>query len=211
MVHEQGYGVRSVEGGEPVDTETVFQIASLSKPVSSTVVAGLVGRGVLEWEDPVREHAPELQLSDEWVSDHVTFADLFAHRSGLPGGPAGNDLESVGYDRDTILERLALVPLEGFRDTYSYSNWGLTMSGQAAAVAAGWDSKTVADIEALFEPAGMDHTSMRHDDFVAEDNRAELHVPGGEGEWVADFERDPAAQAPAGGVSSNVGDLARWV
>ena len=210
LAYARGYGVRSVDGDEPVDEETVFQIASLSKPLSSTIMSGLVGEGTFAWDDPVAEYAPQFRLSDEWVSDHVTFADLFSHRSGLPGGAAGNDLEAIGYDRDTILPRLELVPLDGFRDTYSYANWGMTLGGEIGAMAAGADWETVAD-EVLFDPAGMDHTSMRHDDFVAEENHAEAHVPLGDGEWAADFPRDPDPQAPAGGVSSNVVDLARWM
>jgi CubicO group peptidase (beta-lactamase class C family) len=210
LVYAQGYGLRSVDSDEPVEPDTVFQLASLSKPISSTIMAGLVGQGVFGWDDPVSDYAPQIQLSDEWVTEHVTFADLFSHRSGLPGGPAGNDLEAIGYDRDTILPRLAMVPLEGFRDTYSYANWGMTLGAEIAAIAAGSDWETVSE-EVLFGPAGMNSTSMRHDDFVAEENRAELHVPKGDGEWAAEFPRDPDPQAPAGGVSSNVVDLARWM
>ncbi len=210
LAYAQGYGVRSVAGDDPVEADTVFQIASLSKPISSTIMAGLVGQGVFEWDDPVSQYAPQFQLSDKWVTEHVTFADLFSHRSGLPGGPAGNDLEAIGYDRDTILERLAMVPLDGFRDSYSYANWGLTLGGEIGAIAAGSDWETVSE-EVLFGPAGMDSTSMRHDDFAAAENRAEQHVPRGDGEWTADHLRNPDPQAPAGGVSSNVPDLARWM
>lgn len=210
VIYEQGYGVREVGQEALVDPDTLFQIASLTKPISSTVMSGLVGDGVFQWDDPVVEYFPELQLSDPWVTDHVTFADLFSHRSGLPGGPAGNDLEAIGFDRETILERLSLVPLDGFRDTYSYSNWAMTLGGEAAATAAGSDWETVSET-VLFEPAGMTDTSMRYEDLVANDNRADLHIPHGDGEWGADDVRNPQPQAPAGGASSNVGDLAQWM
>lgn len=220
-VYEKGFGVREVGTDQPVTADTVFQLASLSKPVSSTVMAGMVGDGVFEWDDPLIDYAPDLELTDQWVAEHVTFADLFAHRSGIPGGPAGNDLEAVGFERDTILERMRYVPLDEFRLDYSYSNFGLTLAGQVAAQADGttWDQ---AAQQVLFEPAGMTSTSASHADFVARDNRAALHVPAAPGdsgnpddpvvnEWVAGFERQPDAQAPAGGVSSNVVDLARWM
>ncbi|MGA9277882.1 serine hydrolase [Ilumatobacter sp.] len=210
LVYAQGYGVRSVDADDPVDANTVFQLASLSKPISSTVMSGLVGQETFEWDDPVIEYAPQFALDDEWVTEHVTFADLFSHRSGLPGGAAGNDLEQIGFDRDTILPLLAFVPIDGFRETYSYSNWAMTLGAEIGGIAAGSDWETVSD-DVLFGPAGMDNTSMRHEDFLAEDNRAELHVPRGDGEWVADFPRDPDPQAPAGGVSSNVIDLAEWM
>jgi len=209
VVHEQGYGVRNTESREPVTAETVFQLASMSKPISSTVMAGLVGEEAFAWDDPVAQYTPQFRLADDWVAEHVTFADLFSHRSGLPGGAAGNDLESIGFDRDTILSRLVEVPLDPFRITYSYSNFGMTLAGEAAAEAAGetWEE---ASTRVLFDPAGMTSTSMRHADYLDRENRADLHVQL-DGRWSPSFDRQPDAQAPAGGVSSNVVDLARWM
>jgi len=209
VVYEHGYGVRNTTTGSRVTPQTVFQIASMSKPISSTIMAGMAGQGVFDWDDPIAEYAPQFRLSDSWVSEHVTFADLFSHRSGIPGGSAGNDLEAVGHDRSTILERMAMVPLDPFRITYSYSNYGMTMAGESAAIAAGgtWEQESQ---DVLFGPAGMTSTSVRHQDFVDRSNRADLHVRTDDG-WSPDFERQPDAQAPAGGVSSNVSDLARWM
>lgn len=217
VVYQNGYGVRSTETMEPVRAETVFQIASLSKPVSSTIMAGLIGggewndfsKGTFDWEDPIVKYAPDVVLGDPWVTGHVTFKDLFAHRSGLPGASAGNDLETIGYDRDTILQRLRHVPIEGFRNQYSYSNFGMTLAGDVAAKAVGSNWEDVAQ-RVLFEPAGMTSTSMRHQDYLTRANRAELHVKI-DGQWKPAFKRNPDAQAPAGGGSSNVVDLARWV
>ncbi|NJO55406.1 MAG: beta-lactamase family protein, partial [Rhodospirillales bacterium] len=51
---------------------------------------------------------PSFHMHDAYPDQQVTVQDLFAHRSGLPG-TAGNDLETLGFDRDTILDRLRLV------------------------------------------------------------------------------------------------------
>jgi hypothetical protein len=128
-------------------------------------------------------------------------------RSGLPG-QAGNVLESIGYDRAQILDRLRLVDLAPFRDTYSYSNFGFTAAGESAARALDMSWEDLVQ-ERLFEPVGMTSTSARHADYVARDNRADLHVLV-DGAWRPGFERMPDAQSPAGGDSSNVVDLARW-
>src|SRR4029453_3403178 len=48
-----GYGVKALGGDGPVDADTVFQIASLSKPVGATVIARQVSAGVVEWSTPV--------------------------------------------------------------------------------------------------------------------------------------------------------------
>ncbi len=85
----------------------------------------------------------------------------------------------------------------------------MTAGGESAAVAAGLTWEELAD-EVLFVPAGMTSTSMRFSAYEAAENRAEQHVRT-DGRWEAAFDRMPDAQAPAGGVSSNVIDLAQWL
>ncbi|PJN94805.1 serine hydrolase, partial [Amaricoccus sp. HAR-UPW-R2A-40] len=121
-----GFGLRKAGRSETVDADTVFQLASLSKPISATVVAALVGRDVLDWGDRIADLDPGFALHDPYPSAEVTVRDLFNHRSGLPGS-AGDDLEQIGFDRATVMRRLRLVPpWASFRAGYSYSNAGLT-------------------------------------------------------------------------------------
>jgi len=209
VVFLEGYGVREVGMPETVDADTVFQIASLSKPLSSTIVAALVSQGSVSWDSRIADIDPEFRLSEPYPSAEVTIADLFAHRSGLPGN-AGNDLEQLGYDRETILERLRLVePSSSFRAGYSYSNFGLTEGGVAAAGAAGMTWEEAADAM-LYAPLGMTSTSSRYADFIARPDRAAPHV-WYDGRWQVLTTRMPDAQAPAGGVSSTARDLAQWM
>ena len=204
----EGYGVKEVGVDGAVDPETVFQLASLSKPIGSTVMAGLVGDGTIAWDDTVVSHDPAFALSDPYVTKNATFADMYSHRSGLPGS-AGNDLEIMGYDQATILSRLKYLPLNPFRATYEYSNFGMTAGGEAAAGSAGM-TFTEAAQKTLFGPAGMTSSSFGHDDFVARTDRAALHAKV-DGTYQPAFTREPDAQAPAGGASSNVVDLSRWM
>ena len=103
--------LRSARVGKPatVDADTVFQIASMSKPVSATVVAKLVGEDLVAWDSRMVDLNPRFALHDPYPTAEVTLRDLFAHRSGLPG-TSGDDLEAIGYDRDTIMQRLRLIP-----------------------------------------------------------------------------------------------------
>jgi CubicO group peptidase (beta-lactamase class C family) len=204
----KGYGVRENGEDATVDDQTVFQMASLSKPVGSTAVAGLVGDGTIAWDDTISSHLPGFELSDPYVTQHVTIADMYSHRSGLPGF-AGNDLETMGFDQATILDRLQYLPLEPFRATYDYSNFGMTVGGVAAADAAGTTFAQLAQ-DQLFGPAGMTSTSARYADFLARDDKALIHAKV-DGTYEAAFTREPDAQAPAGGISSNVVDLSRWM
>lgn len=208
VVYLKGFGVRRVGQPERVDADTVFQLASLSKAVSATVVSALVGDGVVRWDDPVVKHDPSFALADPWVTSHATLADLFSHRSGLPDH-AGDLLEDLGYDRDEILARLRYQPLSPFRIHYDYTNFGLTAAAVAAARAAGSSWEDLARTR-LFEPLGMTSTTARFAEFQAFPNRAVGHVPV-DGRWEPRYVREPDAQSPAGGVASSARDLGRWL
>jgi CubicO group peptidase (beta-lactamase class C family) len=209
IVYLKGFGVR--EAGKPaaVDPDTVFQIASLSKPVAATVVASLVSAGVVDWDSRIADLDPAFRLHDAYPTAELTIRDLLAHRSGLPG-LAGNELEDIGFDRETVLHRLRLVPpSSSFRAGYSYSNAGFTEGAVAAVRPTGKSWEQVSE-ERLYRPLGMTSTSSRHADFLARANRAALHIDLGKG-WEAKVKREPDMQSPAAGVSSSARDLAQWV
>jgi CubicO group peptidase (beta-lactamase class C family) len=207
-VYAKGFGTRLVGSGLPVDADTVFQPASLSKPVGSMVVAHQVGIGTVSWDTPVRAHLPWFTLLDPTVSAEVTVGDMYAHRSGLPDH-AGDLLEDMGYDQTTILERLRYLPLAPFRRSYFYTNFGLTAGAISVAAATGLDWSSLSD-GTLYQPLGMTSTSSRYADFIARANRATGHVKRN-GQWVVGLGSMPDAQAPAGGVSSSANDMANWL
>jgi CubicO group peptidase (beta-lactamase class C family) len=209
VVHLKGFGERQAGKPGAVGPDTVFQIASLSKPIASTVVADAVGDKAITWDEPVTRHLPGFALKDRWVTDHVTVADLFAHRSGLPDH-AGDLLEDLGYDRDYILEHLRHEPLTPFRASYAYTNFGLTAAAEAVADAKDTTWEKLAE-DTLYSPAGMNSTSSLFSDYEKAADKAVTHVETGDGTWEARYVRDADAQSPAGGVSSTAEDMARWV
>ncbi|WP_137388880.1 serine hydrolase [Rhodoligotrophos defluvii] len=207
-VYAKGFGVRKAGEAAPVDADTVFQIASLSKPLTGSVVAHQVGAGIVKWDTPVIAHLPWFRLSDPWITDHVTIGDMFSHRSGLPDH-AGDDLEDLGHGRRHVLEQLRLLPLHGFRQIYNYTNFGMTAAAEAVAQASGKPWEILAE-EVLYEPLDMASTSSRFADFEKQANRAIGHVKVGN-DYEPKYQRLPDEQSPAGGVSSSVRDLARWM
>lgn len=207
-VYAKGFGRRLVTDPAPVNADTVFQLASVSKPIGATVVARQVGRGGIAWETPVIRHLPWFALSAADTTQVVTVGDLYAHRSGLPDH-AGDRLEDMGYDRREVLTRLRFLPLTPLGAVYEYTNFGMTAAAEAVAVAAGTDWATLSD-QAIYQPLGMTRTSSRYADFAARDNRALGHVKVG-GTWVQGMGSMPDAQSPAGGVSSSVNDMAKWL
>lgn len=208
LAYAKGFGVREVGAAQPVDENTVFQLASLSKPLGATVIARLVGQGLADWNTPVVKHLPGFALSDPYATHHVTIGDLYTHRSGLPDH-AGDLLEDLGYSRDQVLKRLRFEPLAPFRTTHIYTNFGITAAAEAVARSRGmaWEDLSR---QVLYQPLGMQSTSSRYADYIGAANRAVPHVKLGD-RWEAKYTRQPDAQSPAGGASSSVSDMARWL
>lgn len=203
----RGFGVRQIGRSEPVDAHTLFPLASLSKPITSTVLAGVVGDGQASWDDPVTTQLPEFRLGPPAIATSVTLRDLLSHRSGL-SDHAGDPLEDLGFDRATILERLSLQPLGNrFRATYAYTNVGFTAAAVAVARQQGSSWEELA-AERLYRPLGMERTSSRHADFRDAPNRVRPHVRRDD-RWDVGPDRNADAQSPAGGVSSSAHDLSR--
>ncbi|MCU1572272.1 MAG: serine hydrolase, partial [Micrococcaceae bacterium] len=209
VVYSKGFGVREVGKPEPISPDTVFLLASVSKPLASMVVAGVAGRKIIQWTDPVIDHNKNFALKDDYVTRSATFADLLSHRSGLKTG-SGDLLEDLGFDRAYILAHLNQEPLDAFRSSYNYSNFGYTEGGQAAADAMNMSWEDLAE-EILFNKLGMSASSYRHSDYEKAPNKAIIHVPLGNKEWAAKYSRDADAEAPAGGASSSLKDLTQWL
>jgi CubicO group peptidase (beta-lactamase class C family) len=207
-IYAKGFGVRDVKTGEKVDADTVFQLASLSKPLAATVVAHQVGNGAVQWDTPIVDELPWFALSDPATTRMLTVADLFSHRSGLPDH-AGDLLEDLGYDRRAVLERLRLLPLDQFRTSYAYTNFGVTTAAEAVSAAAGTPWEDLSE-EVLYRPLGMDSASSRFADYQGRPDRAVGHVLV-DGGYQSRYTRDPDAQSPAGGVSASVTDLTHWL
>src|SRR6184192_2822188 len=208
-VYAKGFGVRDTSTKVPVDADTVFQLASLSKSIGSTVVAELVGEGKITWDSKLNVLDSSFAMFDPWVTREITIRDMYAHRSGFPEH-AGDLLEDLGFTRAEILHRLRYQhPASSFRSHYAYTNFGITEGGIAAARAYGLEWEAAAN-EKLYKPLGMTSTSSRYADFVARSNKALGHVLVN-GKWVQKFRRNPDTESPAGGVNSSVNDLTKWM
>lgn len=207
--YAKGFGVADVTTGARVDADTVFPLASMSKSIGSTVIATQVSNRALGWDDPVITGLPGFALADPYVTRTVTVADMYAHRSGLPDH-AGDKIEDLGYSRAEVLNRLRFLPLEPFRITYEYTNFGVTAAAESVANRVRKDWETLS-ADAVYGPLGMSRTSSRFRDFAARDNRVVGHVKVDD-KWVTTpAQREPDPQSPAGGVSSSVNDVSHWL
>jgi len=206
---KEGFGVREAGKPQQIDADTVFQVASVSKPIASTVLAALVSEGRIGWDNRVIDHDADFRLYDPYPTQELRLRDLLCHRSGLPDH-CGDLLEDIGFGRQEILRRLRYQPpASSFRSQYAYTNFGYSEAGYAAAKASGdtWEELAT---KKLFKPLGMNASSFRFADYAQATNRALLHVRV-DGKWVAKNTRQPDAQAPAGGASTTLNDLVPWM
>ena len=208
-VYVRCFGVREVGKPEKVDKDTVFQLASVSQSFTTTMLAALVTEREIGWDDPVEKHWPGFALWDPWVSRHVTFRDLMAQRSGLPGH-AGDELEQFGHGRLEILRRLrALEPVAGFRTAYAYQNALPTAAAEGASRATG-DSWEKLVRTRVLAPLGMDATVLSYRDYLDAPDRSGSHTLVN-GTMQAGTPADDDVFAPAGGVSSTIADLVPYL
>ena len=208
VVFAEGYGVREVGTDDAVSADTVFQIASLSKPITGTALAGLVSKGIIDWDEP-STRTP--RISSSAIRGSPTTSRSLTCTRTAAGCPTASAIRSSSSATRETRSWPACVTSRSTRScaTYAYSNFGMTAGGDAAAKAAGVCFEDMID-EQLFEPAGMATASARYADFLERPDRATIHVRL-DGEWVPGPTRMPDAQAPAGGVSAAVTDVATWV
>jgi len=205
----QGLGVRRLGHRGTVDGDTVFQLASLSKPLGATVVARQVSLGRVDWDSRMHDLLPWFALSDAQATQRLTVGDLYAHRSGLPDH-AGDKLQELGYSAFEVMRRLHLLRTAPLGSTYAYTNMGLTAAAQGVAQAAGQDWASLSRTS-LYAPLGMARTTSVYEEFTAQHNRAWGHVRTPDGGWAEGLPFNANAQSPAGGASSSVRDMARWL
>ena len=208
-VYAKGFGVKDVRSGEKVDPDTVFQLASVSKPIASTVVAHQVGVNAIGWDTPIVSKLPWFALSDPAVTQMVNVGDMFSHRSGLPDH-AGDLLEDLGYDRRYVLDRLRELPLDPFRISYAYTNFGLTRGrrggrGERGQVVGGPRRSRSCSVRSGWRrrATGSPTTSRGRTAPIGH-----IHV---DGRYEPLYIRDADPEAPAGGASSSVNDMTRWL
>ena len=141
----------------PVEIETIFDLASLTKVVATTSMAMILyERGLLDLEMPVVGILPEFRGDDPRRSA-VTFRQLLAHSSGLP---AYERLFLRANSRDELLQETFSVPIKNDPGTHAeYSDVGFILLGVALERLAGESIDRFCQRE-IFGPLGMSHTAF---------------------------------------------------
>jgi CubicO group peptidase (beta-lactamase class C family) len=171
----RGYGVRRLGEAAPVDENTVFQLASNTKPFTAAALGALVDEGTLAWDTPIVRYLPEFALADPYPTRWATPRDMLAMRSGLPAF-TGDLLGDAGYSRAEILQKVRLFESgASFRERAYYSNISYFVAGQVGAAVAGtsWEDLV---LSRLIRPLGMTRSGVSASDVPADGNWASNHI-----------------------------------
>ena len=212
IVHWEAVGYRSLEDGQPMTRDTLFAIASMTKPIVATGLMMLVDRGQVRLDEPVATYLPEFRdvklLDGRSPKSPPTVRHLLTHTSGLHPDQQmhGSLAETVRY--------LASQPLRFEPGTQWAYGPGLTVAGRIIEVVSGKDLETFLR-EEIFEPLGMIDTTF-HPSSEQQKRLAKLYQKDRQsGElrpaehWLINL--SPSAPPnPSGGLFSTAGDLVRF-
>ncbi len=151
------HGVLNKATGVEVTDDSVFQLGSISKVWTTTLVMQLVDEGLLDLDAPIADVLPELKLADPVAEQKVTMRHLLTHTSGIDG-----DIFTDTGRGDECLERYVELLAEARQNhplgaTFSYCNSGFSLAGRVIEKLTGqnWDA---ALRERLCAPLGLTHT-----------------------------------------------------
>lgn len=216
VIYQRTAGERRSGSGEAIDPDTLFKIASNSKAMTAALLARLVDRGALRWDDPVIRYLPQFRMHDPWVTRQMQVRDLLIHNSGL--GLGAGDLmlwpEPNTFTRQDIVAGLAhLKPVTSFRSGYAYDNLMYVAAGEVAAAAGGRPYDQLLR-EEVFVPLGMDRCQVGAWSVANVGNVAQPHTRRDGRNVVVQPDGDTSPDLPsmaAGGIRCSLKDMTRWM
>jgi CubicO group peptidase (beta-lactamase class C family) len=211
VLFKKGYGIRELGKPEPVDTQTLFAMASTTKAMTAACLGMLVDEGKLHWDDPVTNYLPDFQLYDPAVTRELRIRDLLIHNTGV--GNADFLWAAMQIPSDEILHRLRLVrPAYSFRSSFIYQNIMYLAAGKVVEKASGIPWETFIR-KRIFEPLNMRRTQALFRE-VTDANRAKPHIEVKDTIRVVDSRLEEGlvdAVGPAGSVWTCPDDISAWM
>jgi serine-type D-Ala-D-Ala carboxypeptidase/endopeptidase len=152
-------------GALPLDADSVFEIGSITKVFTAILLADMVDRGEVHYDDPVSLYLPSSVRVPERNGRKITLVDLSTQSSGLPRMPGNMRPRDpanpyADYTSEQLFEFLNRYELT--RDIgaqYEYSNLGVALLGQALARKAGKSYEALVQ-ERIVKPLRMEHTGV---------------------------------------------------
>lgn len=204
-------GVTDKASNRPVDQNTVFRLASVSKSFAAELTALLEQEGHISWSDPVRRYVPGFRL--QRGADGIRIEHLLSQSTGILAYAFDHMLDE-GVPLQRIQNRYReLAPICQPGSCYSYQNSVYSLIEPVIEQATD-RSFDVLMQEKIFQPLEMKTASMGYQAFVAQDNRARPHVRqrGTKNRWKeVEVLPNYYQVGPAAGVNASILDLSKWL
>jgi CubicO group peptidase (beta-lactamase class C family) len=205
---EAAFGVTSLETGYPVRPDSLFQIGSITKVFTTTLVMMLVEESKLDLDAPVISYLPNLKLADASARRSITLRMLLCHSSGF----FGDFFADFGWGDDALrryVDKLDTLPQQTPPGTsWAYNNAGFCLAGALIEQVTGQPYERVMR-DRVFQPLGLTHTFYYPHEAIAYPvavGHTQI-TPAGDEHEVARLYPLPRAVNAAGGIISTVDDL----
>ena len=207
-------GVLNLDTGVEATADSLFQIGSVTKTFTATLVMQLVDEGLVDLDQPVRTYVPEFSVADHEAAEAVTVRQLLCHTGGFDGDvfdDFGRGDDAVARYVEALKDRDQVFPPGRL---FSYCNSGYSVLGRLVERVRELPSWDAALRKHLIEPLGLAHTVTLAEEAIM--FRAAVGHVDGEGEntaeqRVAPWWQFPRAGAPAGATQcASARDLVEW-
>lgn len=210
ILFSKGYGLANVEHNIAIGSNTVFDIASVSKQFTAYAAAKLIEEGLLSPEDVIKEYFPELQ-----VREAITVSHLIHHTSGLRDWPQTLAIGGWSMEDQLTYEqilRMAFLQKElnyPPGSEYSYTNTGYVLLAELISRVTGQPFHEYIS-EVIFEPLEMTQSYFNHDIHTIIPYRAQsYHKSAAAGTYINYADNTTAMGSSS--MFSTAEDLSKWL
>jgi CubicO group peptidase (beta-lactamase class C family) len=218
ITHTAFEGFQDLATKRPVDEQTIFHWASITKTFTGVAIMQLRDRGLLSLDDAVVKYVPELRQVHSSFGDisQVTIRHLMTHSGGFRAGtwPWGGDQPWHPFEPTRWEQVVAMLPYTELLfkpgTKYSYSNPGVIFLGRIIELLSG-DDYEVYITKNIFMPLGMTRTFFDHAPYHLVANRSHSYVKNDEGLTEQRFDFDSGITVSNGGLNAPLGDMAKWL
>ena len=211
LAHSGAVGHRDIRTKAPVDADTVFRIASMTKSFTALCIMRLRDEGKLSLDDPAERYVPELARLAYPTADspRITIRHLLSHAEGFPEDNPWGDRQLAATDAEMSAMMARGIPFSTAPGTaYEYSNFGFAILGRIVSNVSGMPYRQYLQANIL-KPLGMTVTTLESRDVPPERLAHGYRL---EGDELVDEPALPdGAFGPMGGMLTSTRDLAAYV
>ena len=204
---EEGFGYRNYKSKEPVVSNTVFRIASLSKGFAAGLAATLVRDNEIEWSAKVKDFIPDLKLASEEHLDKLELQHILSQTSGMPRHTFGNLIES-DMPLEQMMSRLHKVKsIADPGEVLSYQNVVYSLVDPMFKNLTGLDYEELMK-QRIYDPLEMENAST---DFATIANHSNFALPHRRNKSLMKLDSAYYSVLPAAGVNASIADMNQWL